>query len=351
MRRTLTLLLALLVAVPALAADLTARGMNQWYKDILQVSNSNSGVDATLRQVSDGEGTDSALSISTTAVSAANGYSIGADVVLANAGTQNVFVGVGAGNANTKGAVTSVGFYAGDTNTRDYCTFVGWTAGDHNTGIEAVAVGGGALGGNTGASAVAVGFNALLSNTGMSSTAFGGYAGWHNIGANLTAAGNHAGWQNAGSNATFVGVDAGNNQGGDYTVGVGLDTLVDNAGDFNTALGSQAGGYIAGSETPYHVTTGTQNTYVGAKSGAINSTQLSNISVLGYDARASASNQVVLGNASVTEVQMGTGGTANIKLTIPSYANNAAALAAIGAGKLYYTDSAGERIVKISYTP
>lgn len=34
---------------------------------------------------------------------------------------------------------------------------------------------------------------------------------------------------------------------------------------------------------------------------------------------------------------------------IPSYANNAAALAAIGAGKLYYTDVAGEYLIKMSH--
>lgn len=79
MRRTLTLLLCLFLAAPVLGADLTSRAMNQWYKDLLQVSNSNSGIDATLRAVSDGEGTDSALSLSsgkakvTGALSAATG--------------------------------------------------------------------------------------------------------------------------------------------------------------------------------------------------------------------------------------------------------------------------------------
>ena len=45
---------------------LTGRSPGNTYKDLLQVSNSNAGVDATLRSVSDGEGTDSALQISTT---------------------------------------------------------------------------------------------------------------------------------------------------------------------------------------------------------------------------------------------------------------------------------------------
>lgn len=43
------------------------------YKDILQVSNSNAGVDATIRNVSDAEGTASALALSTTQVAAEDG--------------------------------------------------------------------------------------------------------------------------------------------------------------------------------------------------------------------------------------------------------------------------------------
>lgn len=46
---------------------LTGSHISDTYKDLLQVSNSNNGVDGTLRTVSDGEGTDSALQLSTTA--------------------------------------------------------------------------------------------------------------------------------------------------------------------------------------------------------------------------------------------------------------------------------------------
>lgn len=47
---------------------LTGKTPANTYKDLLQVSNSNSGIDATLRDVSDGEGTAGALKISTTGV-------------------------------------------------------------------------------------------------------------------------------------------------------------------------------------------------------------------------------------------------------------------------------------------
>lgn len=55
------------------APDLTDRAPQNSYKDLLQISNSNSGVDSTARTVSDGEGTSSALKLSTTQVAAADG--------------------------------------------------------------------------------------------------------------------------------------------------------------------------------------------------------------------------------------------------------------------------------------
>lgn len=55
---------------------LTSRTPAGSYKDLLQVSNSNSGVDATLRAIEDGEGTVSAISISTTAVSIAGNIAV-----------------------------------------------------------------------------------------------------------------------------------------------------------------------------------------------------------------------------------------------------------------------------------
>ncbi len=49
-------------------ASLTGQSIASSYKDLLQVSNSNSGVDATLRPIEDGEGTASALNVSSGAV-------------------------------------------------------------------------------------------------------------------------------------------------------------------------------------------------------------------------------------------------------------------------------------------
>ena len=49
-------------------STLTGRKISDTYKDLLQVSNNNSGVDGTLRDVADGEGTVSVLQISSNSV-------------------------------------------------------------------------------------------------------------------------------------------------------------------------------------------------------------------------------------------------------------------------------------------
>lgn len=54
-----------------MSQTLTGRNPANTYKDLLQVSNSNTGIDGTLRPIADGEGTDSALQVSATAVRAA----------------------------------------------------------------------------------------------------------------------------------------------------------------------------------------------------------------------------------------------------------------------------------------
>ena len=46
-------------------ATLQGRAIKDTYKDLLQISNGNAGVDATLRTIEDGEGTTSALQVST----------------------------------------------------------------------------------------------------------------------------------------------------------------------------------------------------------------------------------------------------------------------------------------------
>jgi|LULO01.1.fsa_nt_gb hypothetical protein len=64
-------------------ATLNGKKVSESYKDLLQVSNSNSGVDATLRTVEDGEGTSAGVQLSTTDTSFNGNY------ILKEEGRQN----------------------------------------------------------------------------------------------------------------------------------------------------------------------------------------------------------------------------------------------------------------------
>ena len=64
-------------------ATLNGKKVSESYKDLLQVSNSNSGVDATLRTVEDGEGTSAGVQLSTTDTSFNGNY------ILKEKGRQN----------------------------------------------------------------------------------------------------------------------------------------------------------------------------------------------------------------------------------------------------------------------
>lgn len=62
-------------------ATLTGQRIQDSYKDLLQVSNSNSGIDATLRAVTDGEATATPLELSATQIKASNNSAIQSGIV------------------------------------------------------------------------------------------------------------------------------------------------------------------------------------------------------------------------------------------------------------------------------
>ena len=75
-------------------AALTGKKPKDTYKDLLQVSNSNAGIDGTLRFVSDGEGTDSTLKLSTTAISTTSKVVVGGDTAILDRAEGPFAVGV-----------------------------------------------------------------------------------------------------------------------------------------------------------------------------------------------------------------------------------------------------------------
>lgn len=189
------------------------------------------------------------------------------------------------------------------------------------SGIKNTAIGSAALSSNlTGSNNTAVGFNTLHNVTGDNNTSVGKDSGLQNtsgarntyIGVltgntNQTGSDNSAfGYQSLALNTASNNVASGpysleNNTTGTQNTGIGNSTLDSlTTGNNDTALGYQAG-YNSG--TPLQ--TIANSTFLGAFSNA-STDGITNSTAVGYQAQVTASNQIMLGNASVTSVKSGT---------------------------------------------
>ncbi|MES2621034.1 MAG: hypothetical protein V4615_09285, partial [Bacteroidota bacterium] len=220
---------------------------------------------------------------------------------------------------------TGVGYYAGyGTITGSYNTALGYQALYFNSGgINGVAVGyysqfyvnnQTASWDNTNTS---LGYNSLR----------GSMTPADNIGVNNTAIGKAAMITNSsGGDNTAVGMFAINsNTTGHFNTATGSSALVSNqTGGYNSAFGAQAlysnnagsyntaVGYLAGYTTvPANANlTGGNNTFVGYNTGYPNSTQRTNATAIGYNAKVNADNAMVLGGTGADLVNVGIGVTA-----------------------------------------
>jgi len=165
------------------------------------------------------------------------------------------------------------------------------------SGISNVSFGYGALNPLTGSANTAIGYNSLNSNTtGSSNTATGYQALFSNTtGSRNTATGYLALYSNTegiyntanGSSVLYA------NTTGNYNTANGNGALYSNmTGNYNTANGNGA---------LYSNMTGNYNTAIGT-SANVNAGDLTNATVIGYNAKATASNQVRIGNSSVTSI-------------------------------------------------
>ncbi len=185
---------------------------------------------------------------------------------------------VSASNANSNFFATSSGF-------------------KNTTGTLNTATGYGASYNNqTGYGNVANGFEALYNNTNSYNSGFGYYA----LRANTNGYANHA----DGAYALY------SNTTGSYNVACGPDALLNNStGNNNTAIGLDALRSIGttsyntgvGSYAGNGATDVTYSTFLGAS--ASSGYSLTNVTSVGYNAYATSSNQVMLGNTSVTSVR------------------------------------------------
>ena len=215
-------------------------------------------------------------------------------------GHNNTANGVGALLVNTTGsyntAVGSTSLYWNTTGS--YNAAVGAEAlYDNTTGNENTAVGSYALRSNTiGFYNTAIGYRALYFNTtGWVNTATGRYALLNNtIGVNNTANGNNALELNTtgSSNVAFGNTTLVSNTTGGNNTAVGHNALAwTTTTNYNTAIGMGAGSLTLNPEG---------GTMVGAFARATNN--LSNFTVIGYEAQVLASNQVRIGNFFVTSI-------------------------------------------------
>ncbi len=254
----------------------------------------------------------------------------GANRFIHNFGTNNAFLGIDAGNLTLSGT-NNVG--------SGYQALDALTSGSYN-----MAYGSGALGVLTsGEGNIALGYNALSSNTDA----------WNNIAIGREALSNDdpSGYNIAiGTQALYSGgsgaqynVAIGNQAMEEATwaaenIAIGADTLFTNDGINNVAVGSWALG--AATDTDYTtaigdnalgalttgdydtalgfyagtgITTGSYNTFLGTNTNA-SSTNISSSIAIGYEARVTANNQLVVGddddaNANITDSYWGEGVT------------------------------------------
>jgi len=217
-------------------------------------------------------------------------------------GSRNTANGVWALLNNTTGSNNvASGVYALQVNkTGNDNVAHGFYAGFYTNGNSNVAIGSHALFNNTsGSNLVAIGDSALYAQNGGSgyNTAIGSKSLYSNTtGTYQTALGYQALYNNTASYSnTANGYQAMySNTTGSYNTGIGLYSLFDNTtGSFNTGIGLDA----LNSNT-----SGSNNTALGCYAN-VNLGTLTNATAIGYNAIATASNQVMLGNTSVTSVK------------------------------------------------
>jgi len=218
----------------------------------------------------------------------------------------NTFVGIYAGFSNTTGTNNIAnGYYA----------FYSNTTGSSNTANGSYAL----YSNTTGGGNTANGFRALYANTiGNDNTANGNNALRSNtIGVNNTANGNSALYVNTtGSSNTANGNNAlySNTTGGGNTASGSSALYSNTTGDSNIAIGSSAltanttgsNNIVIGRNALFSNTTESYNTAIGS-STFTNVYNANNSTAIGYQAQPTGSNQVRLGNNSVTSI----GGHAN----------------------------------------
>jgi hypothetical protein len=259
----------------------------------------NSGLNAATAYYNTGSGYYSLYNDTTGDFNTASGYLA---MYRTTAGAENAAVGAYALYSNTLGnnntALGSRSMFFNQTGSNN--TSVGYQSMYSNTGSNNTAGGHQSMFNNTtGTGNTANGYQALYTNkTGFGNTASGSSALYSNTSSYNTSQGYYSLNRNtSGSSNTASGYYAlWQNSRASYNTGIGMYTLFyDSTTSYNTAIGYGAGDFTSNP---------TQCTFVGANTGA-NSMQsvYTNSTALGYGAKVTASNQIMLGNSAVSVVR------------------------------------------------
>jgi len=202
------------------------------------------------------------------------------------------------GGADLTGiANTALGYFAlASTTSGATNTAVGYEASlSSTTASDCTAIGHGALNANNANGLTAIGKSALVLNTsGTGNTAVGRASMQSNLtGSENTAVGENSLLASTGNSSVAVGKNALQSlTNGANCVGVGHSALANVTGTANTSLGF---------ETGLGITTGDSNTMIGFRADSILAS--TNATSVGNTASCIASNQVTLGNASVSSLR------------------------------------------------
>lgn len=245
----------------------------------------NAGVSASGLSLSFGEG---AGEVSMGGSSVAIGHNAGNT----NQGQDALAIGVFAGNTDQGQGSVALGNYAGSGSGFLYpqgtnAVAIGSTAGASGQGDNSVAIGNAAAGTLQGASSVAIGTNAGANNQGHSSVTIGRYAGE----------------DDQAHSSVSIGYAANRLDSGDYSVGVGflssslgLDSVA--VGHAAQALGEECVA-LGNNASTGSTLSPTKVTAIGSRSGDVFSSY-SNTTYLGAGSKATASDQVQLGDSATT---------------------------------------------------
>jgi len=262
-----------------------------------------------------------------------------------NKGINNTVIGMQSLQSNTTGIENTAGGYhslvknttGGNNVGYGFCSLVNNTSGSSNTALgnwtlflntasQNTAVGDSALYANTtGNGNTAIGYQALTANTvGINNTVIGMQSLQSNTtGIENTAGGYHSLVKNTtgGNNVGYGFCSLVNNSIGSSNTALGNWTLFLNTASQNTAVGDSAlyasttgtGNTAVGYQALTANTTGTNNTAIGYMANdGVNATGASNSTAIGYQATITGSNQIVLGNASISQL------TCAVPLTVTS---------------------------------